>query len=616
MLRRRRRLLCGMVVLALALASSADGSQARESFKVDPVLQLTNPDAAKEFGIHEELTAQAIKAVTPRINSRALNLILAGVVNSDLTHQWDDEFHFDNISSEQGLFLAIAHTQKELADAVKNAREGGSSTMQRALSDEFTQPGAESFEQLYGFVEQTLKELLQDPSCTAAKGCPTAKIQGFLQLFATFAPELVPSAPTRFAEILGAWPNPDTEAPTNRLSLYAAGKPFGRLTAFWKFQSTLLAQIFKALVPAKGGGLQAKPGLDDDNVAALVRERDFYNVYPAFMALGHAFHAAQDFFAHSNYVELMAGPLTNGKHPGGVPVGDSIASYRISPEEIPLPQELSDYNVAGLKRIMGPLLFSNLETGWASTPWLGEKDFCASKYSDLNPIEQGQGATTGLALLTGLPITPGHIATPPEGFSYCHYPTTANPGLNKDEPFEMSRERSHRNYPFAHYAALKVSTLLWKTFVAQFTCAATRTTQSASAASGFPPACRVAKDYWAGTWKTSTGGFALHPLEASDIEIAKNGKDAVQLYNKLGSCPGPNYYRGGYVDPNDRGKIMGCGTSTHIVGRWLSNEDGNAGSFDITITSTKPAKFRGWAQSDGRGRGDWTGTWQSSSGGG
>lgn len=122
---------------------------------------------------------------------------------------------------------------------------------------------------------------------------------------------------------------------------------------------------------------------------------------------------------------------------------------------------------------------------------------------------------------------------------------------------------------------------------------------------------------WPGTWETSTGGFALHPLYEDDIRIAKEGKDAVQLYDRLASCPGSQYYRGGYVNPNDRGKIMGCGTSTHIVGRWLSNEDGNTGSFDITITpTTDPPKFKGWAQSDGGRRFDWSGTWLSSSGSG
>ena len=348
----------------------------------------------------------------------------------------------------------------------------------------------------------------------------------------------------------------------------------------------------------------------------LVRERDFYNVYPAFMALGHAFHAVQDFFAHSNYVELMAGPLTKGKHPEGVPVGDSIASYGISPAEIPLPQALRDFNLAGLKRVMGPKLFSRFETGWASTPWIGEEDFCASKYWDLNPLKKGQGETKGLEKLTGLTINPGRVATPPKGFRYCHYATTANPGLNKDEPFR--RAPSPRTRTTRSHATRR----------SRSRCSSTRRSSPSSAA---PPRVRPSRavrlrhsrrrvskprDYWPGTWETSTGGFAMRAFYDVDMEIAKKGKDAVQLYNKLGSCPGSQYYRGGYLNPNDRGKIMGCGTSTHIVGRWLSNEDGNTGSFDITITSTNPPKFRGWAQSDGGGRFDWSGTWLSSSGSG
>ena len=146
--------------------------------------------------------------------------------------------------------------------------------------------------------------------------------------------------------------------------------------------------------------------------------------------------------------------------------------------------------------------------------------------------------------------------------------------------------------------------LLYKSFVAEFSCTATRTTQSGTATSAFPPACLKPNNYWAGTWTTSTGGFALHLLHPSDIEIAKKGQDAAQLYNKLGSCPGTQYYRGGYVDPGDKGKIMGCGTPTHLVGRWLSNDDGNTGSFDISISSTNPPKFTGWAQPDGQKKSD------------
>ena len=34
--------------------------------------------------------------------------------------------------------------------------------------------------------------------------------------------------------------------------------------------------------------------------------RDSIDAYRAFQDLGHAFHASQDFFAHTNYVELQA----------------------------------------------------------------------------------------------------------------------------------------------------------------------------------------------------------------------------------------------------------------------------------------------------------------------
>src|SRR5262249_6221856 len=154
----------------------------------------------------------------------------------------------------------------------------------------------------------------------------------------------------------------------------------------------------------EGGGLASNVKIDRGLVRVLAAERDFYRVYPAFMALGHAFHGLQDFFAHSNYVELMAGPLTKGRYPDGVPVGDSIASYGVTPAELPLPVALTDFNLAGLKRIMGPKLFGQLQSGWASTPWLGEDDNCVSKYSDLNPLKVGQGNTKGLALVTGLEI--------------------------------------------------------------------------------------------------------------------------------------------------------------------------------------------------------------------
>ena len=61
-------------------------------------------------------------------------------------------------------------------------------------------------------------------------------------------------------------------------------------------------------------------GASDTDVVALKRERNDIDAYLAYQDLGHAFHSTEDFFAHSNYVELM----------GGVNVGDSIAAKGVT----------------------------------------------------------------------------------------------------------------------------------------------------------------------------------------------------------------------------------------------------------------------------------------------
>ena len=188
---------------------------------------------------------------------------------------------------------------------------------------------------------------------------------------------------------------------------------------------------------------------------------------------------------------------------------------------------------------MGAKLFALLQSGWASTPWLGEEDNCVSKYSDLNPLRAGQGNTGKLETITGLEITPGRVDRPPAGFRYCHYATTANPGLNKDEPFSQSPSPRIRTTAFARYAAAKLSVLLYRSFMDQFSCTALRETPVCRVGLGGPSVVSEGGGHaWAGTWTTSTGGFALHLLFPDDIRIARTGEDAVQLYNKLTNCPG------------------------------------------------------------------------------
>lgn len=70
-------------------------------------------------------------------------------------------------------------------------------------------------------------------------------------------------------------------------------------------------------------------------------------------------------------------------------------------------------------------------------------------------------------------------------------------------------------------------------------------------------------ELWAGQWTTNTGGVAWRAFNEQDLNTAKTGKDAKELFNKLPCKDGPEFYRGGYTSGGDRGKIMGCGTPHH-----------------------------------------------------
>jgi hypothetical protein len=178
---------------------------------------------------------------------------------------------------------------------------------------------------------------------------------------------------------------------------------------------------------------------------------------------------------------------------------------------------------------MGPVRYAKLESGWASTPWLegAKEDFCASIYSDLNPIDPGYifgqpGKSGKLAIVSGLTIHPGKNPDPPDGFTYCHYHTTTNIGLNKDEPYAplkyhastINGEPSHQNFEYARAAAQKMSTLLFQSFWDKYSNCLSHSTLI-RAGSGAQTGCRKPLATWAGTWSTSIGGFALRVLYPS-----------------------------------------------------------------------------------------------------
>jgi len=172
-------------------------------------------------------------------------------------------------------------------------------------------------------------------------------------------------------------------------------------------------------------------------------------------------HAAQDFFAHSDYVELMA----------GVGVGEVIPPGTA----VPLPADFSQFNLPGLQTLMGPARFNLLESGEVRTIWLGDGDFSlgdAGIQNFFNPnsrIEIGGSDLFGLSIPAVAISSVGQNPNPFTGFNHGHYLSSTALGLNKDCAFNPtaspSDEPSHRNFLPARQAAVQMSALLWTAFL-------------------------------------------------------------------------------------------------------------------------------------------------------
>ena len=166
-----------VVLLGVLLALSAGQSRAAHTFKIDPATDPKNPGSKSAIAIHEAMIAKAIKD-TPvgdglALNDRAIGLIQAGAEVTDLIHQWDSEFHFDNVSTAKGDDFAAAF--KNLQRELDKAQTSADKVSQEGVA--FEHPEYPSFRLMYDHVEKLLDELQSDPNCKEDKGCPVATHQ-------------------------------------------------------------------------------------------------------------------------------------------------------------------------------------------------------------------------------------------------------------------------------------------------------------------------------------------------------------------------------------------------------------------------------------------------------
>jgi hypothetical protein len=441
---RIRRSLTALLAIGLAACvySAAGSGFAIDKSKTFLGGTFTHGDGTD--GVHEAITATAIRRGLPRAPGELIGLVQAGAENVDVTHHFDSEYHFDSASTAafpKRFDRAFATVHAHLAGAAKLADR----------NPEFFDPSYPTFRHIAQSLAAAMRDLAAHPRCD---DCDGAKLRAGSSFIERWLPALYVNE------------NPDPHHPTNPESVWASqsflrtdcglcGKLWPVNKAYRSLTTAIEGESRRALTEST-----ALPKKDPLR-ARIAGIRAALRAYRAFQALGHAFHATQDFFAHSNYVELMAGVQVAQPVPAGT--------------RIPVPGRRGDWSGAGLKKLMGAGRYRMLESGAANAIWLGEGDYCLG--SAYNPRTK-RTVTIPASITKRLGLSPirleipaiGTNPRPPAGLRYCHYPTSANPGLNKDEPVDPGRPRaaepSFVNHPFARQAAEDMTAVLWKSFLA------------------------------------------------------------------------------------------------------------------------------------------------------
>ena len=405
--------------------------------------------------IHEEITRDAVTNVTPAASPALILNLQHGAENPDIIHQFDSESHFDNCSVALGVTFGsgFATMDQRLAAARTNA----------LANPEFLAPHYTSFLGVSAEVAAALTALATDPACLLQPACPTAQAAIDAAIVTSLLPALVVN------------PNPDPHRATNPRSLfyfppdpntglglngYLGPIQEGYLDAMTSVEGAVSRALGNHFDPscACDRNLAAVMGSSNLHVVQLQRLQNALRAYHAYQDLGHAMHAAQDFFAHSDYVEVMA----------GVSVGQAIPPGTI----ISVPADFTQFNLPGLQTFMGSTRFNLLESGDVFTIWLGDGDFSLGNAGILNVFNPDTAIEIGTIDLLGFHIPAvaipaiGQNPNPFPGFNHGHYLSSTALGLNKDKPSDsVTDEPSHRNHLPARQAAVQMSALMWKAFL-------------------------------------------------------------------------------------------------------------------------------------------------------
>lgn len=414
---------------------------------------------------HEAITAEAILDDMPGADPQMVHNITAGNYNTDLAHFLDSRFHFDNSMVRFGGGLGgSSNGGFEAGFALLHGDGVNPGTLQQAVSEAtvcdsnnnctvnplFLHPLHTTYRDLVEDIAGTYLSLSVNLGCLEEPACPT---DDFVAGAAYLQPQLAPTL------VAGDFPDPDdvswlsTALVPNFSNQVADIKQnvdalLGQhCRPWWSFSSLCFATL----------ELMAPSDNDFQLLSAHLRILQYeYQAYFAWQHLGHAFHTTQDFFAHSNYVELASCRKGPPCDPGALQASNVCGTALsappvIPPGAIPLP---TDHNP--------PLSLAQFQAAF---------NLDSLKLTlDQRPPVFGGDANSNHLQTGAFPCPPGQGVA---GFPYCHdaWPVAGGPpmpGMNKDltpQDAGLLAESNHQNFPWARTSAVRMSAALFGAFM-------------------------------------------------------------------------------------------------------------------------------------------------------
>lgn len=442
---------------------------------------------------HENITASAIRSAMSAPDPLFIRNVQQGVINTDLTHFSENEYHFDNSTAINVGFangfdvlsgMALrAHAEAMLCDG---ARPCG------ILNPLFVHPQHASYRELVEAIIGTYLNISITPGCIGEPACWGERLEARA---ADLQTHLLPS-------LLDTDPDPDvTTVLSNGVTTNSLPNLAPLVThAKSDLDSVLGNRICRPWPEQRlcfeGIGVMAPW---DNLFHLLVGQLEVlqleYQAYFAWQHLGHALHTTEDFFAHSNYIELAScrkgPPCAGNSHNAAscdVPLDGGPASFG----SLPLPTDgkpLQDIVQFFLPNFDLAAVSATLNSQRAVYPdgnalHLQTGQFPCASATD-PPDAQFQFCHTAKGDVAGLTAAGRAAAAGDAGPA----------GLNKDEEFANGGELNHQNYDWANASATRTAVALFASFMVSFPDGPPLLTSNplaAAAPTGTRPSCGIA----------------------------------------------------------------------------------------------------------------------------